>query len=212
LLFKNRAAAGRRLAERLAGEDLPNGLVLGIPRGGVVVAAAIARALGLPLDIIVPRKIGAPRNPEVAVGAVTQDGTAIYNDSLLRRMHLEPGDLEPQVEREIREIERRMTLYRGSRVPPDLAGRTVVLVDDGIATGYTVLAALRSLRGAGAHKIVLAVPVAPLETLEQLSPEVDRIICLESPEDFYAVGQFYLDFRQTTDQEVIDLLRPGGDA
>lgn len=212
MLFKNREEAGRRLAERLAREDLPDGLVLGIPRGGVVVAAAVARALNLPLDIIVPRKIGAPGNPEYAIGAVTQDGTVIYNPALLRSMRLEEAALKRQVEAEIREIERRMTLYRGTRVPPDCQGRTVILVDDGIATGYTVLAALRSLRRAGARKTVLAVPVAPPESLQRLEPEVDRLLCLESPADFYAVGQFYLDFGQTTDEEVIALLRPGSDA
>lgn len=207
MLFADREDAGRRLAERLAGDELPDGLVLGIPRGGVVVAAVIARELGLPLDIIVPRKIGAPANPELAIGAVTQDGTVILNTSLVRSMGLNEEELERQVESEIREIERRMTLYRGSRIPPDCAGRTVVLVDDGIATGYTVLAALRSLRRAKPREILLAVPVAPSETLNRLSPEVDRIICLYSPHDFYAVGQFYLDFRQNNDQEVIDLLR-----
>jgi predicted phosphoribosyltransferase len=212
LLFKDRVDAGRRLAERLAGEALPDALVLGIPRGGVVVAAEVARALDLPLDIIVPRKIGAPANPELAVGAVAQDGTVIYNTALLRRLHLDEADLAEQVQAEIREIERRMALYRGSRVPPKLGGRTVILVDDGVATGYTVLAALRSLRRAGAKKIILAVPVAPPETLARLKPEVDHIVCLASPHDFWAVGQFYQDFRQNSNQDVIALLRPGADA
>ncbi|MEW6458782.1 MAG: phosphoribosyltransferase family protein [Bacillota bacterium] len=211
-MFRDRVDAGRRLAARLAEEDLSGGLVLGIPRGGVVVAAAVAAELALPLDIIVPRKIGAPRNPELAVGAVTQDGTVIYNDRLLQRLMLRADDLEGQVQQEIKEIERRMTLYRGSRVPPELAGRTVILIDDGIATGYTVLAALRSLRRAGPQRIILAVPVAPPETLERLKPEVDRIVCLEAPEDFYAVGQFYLHFDQNSDQEVIDLLQAGRNA
>lgn len=212
LLFEDREEAGRLLADRLASEDLPNGLVLGVPRGGVVVAAVVARELALPLDIIVPRKIGAPTNPELAVGAVTQDGTVIYNSVLLQRLRLDERDLERQVELEIEEIERRMMLYRGSRVPPDCVGRTIILVDDGIATGYTVLAALRSLQQAGPRKVVLAVPVAPSETLDRLKPEVDRVICLESPPDFYAVGQFYLHFGQTSDREVIALLRPGADA
>ncbi|ACA60711.1 phosphoribosyltransferase [Candidatus Desulforudis audaxviator] len=211
-MFRDRVDAGRRLAARLAEEDLSGGLVLGIPRGGVVVAAAVAAELALPLDIIVPRKIGAPRNPELAVGAVTQDGTVIYNDRLLQRLMLRADDLEGQVQQEIKEIERRMTLYRGSRVPPELAGRTVILIDDGIATGYTVLAALRSLRRAGPRRIILAVPVAPPETLERLKPEVDRIVCLEAPDDFYAVGQFYLHFDQNSDQEVIDLLQAGRNA
>jgi predicted phosphoribosyltransferase len=212
LLFEDREEAGRLLADRLAPEDLPDGLVLGVPRGGVVVAAVIARELALPLDIIVPRKIGAPTNPELAVGAVTQDGTVICNSVLLRRLRLDERDLERQVELEIEEIERRMMLYRGSRVPPDCVGRTIILVDDGIATGYTVLAALRSLQQAGPRKVVLAVPVAPPETLDRLKPEVDRVICLESSSDFYAVGQFYLHFGQTSDREVIALLRPGADA
>lgn len=211
-MFRDRVEAGRKLAALLADEDLSDGLVLGIPRGGVVVAAIVATELALPLDIIVPRKIGAPKNPELAVGAVTQDGTVIYNTRVLQGLRLKPEDLEGQVEREIKEIERRMTLYRGSKVSPELGGRTVILVDDGIATGYTVLAALRSLRRAGPRRIILAVPVAPPETLERLEPEVDQIVCLEAPEDFYAVGQFYLHFGQNSDQEVIDLLRPGAGA
>jgi len=205
-LFKDRVAAGRLLAERLAGEKLPNGLVLGIPRGGIVVAAEVARALNLPLDIIVPRKVGAPGNPEVAVGAVTQDGTVIYNNYLLQRLGLGAQDMEHQVERVIREINRRVILYRGRQAPPDTSGRAVLLIDDGIATGFTVLAALRSLRCSGAQKTILAVPVAPPEVINRLKREVDEVVCLKSPEEFYAVGQFYEDFRQTTDQEVIALL------
>lgn len=211
-MFADRVDAGRRLAARLAPEDFSNGLVLGIPRGGVVVAAVVARELALPLDIIVPRKIGAPANPEMAVGAVAQDGTAIFDSDLLRRLGLAERDLRPQVADQLREIERRMTLYSGTGTPPGYIGRTVILVDDGIATGYTVQAALRSLRRAGPRMIWLAVPVAPPETLKRLEPEVDRIVCLESPVHFYAVGQFYADFNQTDDQEVIALLRPGADA
>lgn len=211
-MFRDRVDAGRRLAARLAEEDLPGGLVLGIPRGGVVVAAVVAAELALPLDVIVPRKIGAPGNPELAVGAVTQDGTVIYNEQLLRRLGLKAGDLEGQVRQQIQEIERRTALYRGSGAPPALAGRTVILIDDGIATGYTVLAALRSLRRARPRRVILGVPVAPPETLERLKPEVDQLVCLEAPEDFYAVGQFYLHFDQNSDQEVIGLLRAGRNA
>ncbi len=206
-MFENREEAGRRLADRLADDSFPNGLVLGIPRGGVVVAAPVAERLGLPLDIIIPRKIGAPHNPEVAVGAVTEDGTAIYDRTLLARLGLDETDLAPRIEKEIAEIKRRNTLYRGGREKADYGGRTVILVDDGVATGSTTLAALRSIKKGNPRAVVLAVPVAPPDTLRRLSREVDRVVCLESPIEFYAVGQFYLDFPQTSDDEVIELLR-----
>jgi len=206
-MFTDRSDAGRRLAEHLAGGDYPRGLVLAIPRGGVVVGAEIARVLGLPLDIIIPRKIGAPGNPEMAIGAVTQDGTAIFNEALLSQFHLSPGEKEKMIARAVAEINRRMRLYRGDKPPVSWRDRTVILTDDGIATGFTVIAALRSLRRADPQKIILAIPVAPPDTVEILRPEVDELICLLTPEFFIAVGQFYYHFDQTTDAEVIVLLQ-----
>ncbi|MDI6907740.1 MAG: phosphoribosyltransferase [Thermoanaerobacterales bacterium] len=206
-MFRDRVDAGRRLLAALKGREYPRGLVLAVPRGGVVVGAEVARGLGLPLDIIIPRKIGAPHNPEMAVGAVTQDGTAIYDEHLLVLLGLTPDSLAPKVREQVREIERRSALYRGGRPPVPWEGRTVILVDDGVATGYTTLAALRSLRRANPRRIILAVPVAPPETVARLRDEVDELVCLLAPEPFYAVGQFYREFDQTDDQTVIDLMR-----
>ncbi|MBC7106524.1 MAG: phosphoribosyltransferase, partial [Firmicutes bacterium] len=176
------------------------------PRGGVVVGAQVASRLGLPLDVIIPRKIGAPHNPEVAVGAVAQDGTVLYDYYSLAVLGLKEEDLRPQVEQILQEIDRRLRMYRGDEPLPNLGGRTVILTDDGIATGYTVLAALRSLRTQNPREIVLAVPVAPPETVDLLRPEVDEVVCLLQPTPFYAVGQFYKSFPQVDDAEVLSLL------
>ncbi|MGB9792126.1 MAG: phosphoribosyltransferase [Thermacetogeniaceae bacterium] len=205
-LFQDRKSAGRLLAERLLkyrGEDV---LVLGVPRGGVIVAAEVAKALGAPLDVIISRKIGAPFNPELALGAVAPDGTVLYDERLLNVFGLRKEDLQGEVERQLEEIARRQRLYRGGREPLRYEGRTVIVVDDGIARGFTLRAALRSIRDQRPKKLVLAVPVAPPETVDKLSCEADEVICLETPREFYAVGQFYCDFRQTSDQEVIEAL------
>ncbi|RPF47183.1 putative phosphoribosyltransferase [Thermodesulfitimonas autotrophica] len=209
-MFADRIDAGRRLAAHLAGRTYENGLVVAIPRGGVVVGAEIARALQLPLDIIIPRKIGAPHNPELAIGAVTQDGTAIFNEELLRHFHLPEEIRERLVAAAVAETSRRLQLYRHGKPQPSWRDRTIILTDDGIATGYTVLAALRSLRRADPKEIILAVPVAPPDTIEFLEPEVDELVCLLVPEVFLAVGQFYYHFDQTSDEEVIALLEELG--
>ncbi|MGQ9497017.1 MAG: phosphoribosyltransferase [Desulfotomaculales bacterium] len=205
-MFADRVDAGRRLAERLRAEGLRPDIVLAIPRGGVVIGAEVARALGVPLDVIVPRKVGAPHNPEYAVGAVTEDGTFIYDEQVLRALDLEPADLSGEVERQVQEIARRTRLYRRDAPHPSLAGKSIILTDDGIATGLTTLAALRSLKKARPREVILAVPVASREALAVLRPEVDRVVCLLVPELFFAVGQFYREFGQTTDEEVIALL------
>lgn len=208
MIFADRVDAGKRLARELAGVCKQNGVVLAIPRGGVVVGAEIARALGMPIDVIIPKKIGAPHNPEVAIGAVTQDGTTFFNHSLFAFLGLEEKDLTGLVEEQKKEIKRRMILYRGRAEYPDYSGRCIIVVDDGIATGYTVLAALRWTRQKfKPQKLILAVPVAPRDTLDRLEEEVDQLVVLETPDDFYAVGQFYRDFSQTTDQEVIQILK-----
>ncbi|MGO0123475.1 phosphoribosyltransferase [Desulfothermobacter acidiphilus] len=209
-MFTDRVDAGRRLAERLRGREYPQGLVLGIPRGGVVVGAEIARELNLPLDVIIPRKIGAPGNPELAIGAVTQDGVPIFNEALVRQLGVTEAERERLVQEALAEVKRRLQRYRASLPPISWRGRTIILTDDGIATGFTVLAALRSLRRAGPREIILAVPVAPPDTLASLRPEVDELVCLYAPELFMAVGQFYEDFPQTTDEEVIALLEELG--
>ncbi len=205
-LFQDRETAGRQLAEKLLkyqGKDL---LVLGVPRGGVIVAAEVAKALAAPLDVIISRKIGAPFNPELALGAVAPDGTVLYDERLLGLLGLGRDDLQEEVAGQLEEIRRRQKLYRGEREPLSYGGRTVIVVDDGIATGFTLRAALCSIRRHDPGKLVLAVPVAPPEVVDKLRHEVDEVVCLETPEEFYAVGQFYKDFRQTSDEEVVAAL------
>ena len=206
--FRDRHDAGQRLAEALAflkgRKDL---LVLGIPRGGVVVAAEVARALGAPLDVFIARKIGAPGNPELAIGAVASSGDVVLDERLIAGLRVPADYIEAETARQRQEIARRMAAYRGDRPPPKLAGKTVVLVDDGVATGATTLAALRALRAAKPAELILAVPVGPPDTIARLSAEADQVICLHTPAWFWAVGAFYVDFSQTTDEEVVRLLR-----
>ncbi|MFZ5597861.1 MAG: phosphoribosyltransferase [Bacillota bacterium] len=211
MLFRDRYDAGLRLARAVKGETLPGAVALCIPRGGVVVGSVVAEELKIPLDLIIPRKIGAPANPEVAIGAVAQDGSAFLNESLVSAMGIGPEELDRLVQNEVAEIKRRMTAYRGSTEYGELSGEGVILVDDGAATGYTMLAAARfcrkTLRPAC---LVIAVPVAPPETVALFNKEADRVVCLHSPEEFYAVGQFYIDFSQTEDNEVLSILKKCG--
>lgn len=206
LVFLDRRDAGKRLAEELTHYRGKNVLVLGIPRGGVIVAAEVARALQAPLDVIIPRKIGAPFNEELAVGAAAPDGTVIFDERALSLLNLTKSDLQEQIERERKEMERRSRYYRRGRGALDCRETTVILIDDGIATGMTVKAALQSLRKQEPAALVLAVPVASREAVAELRLLVDDLICLHAPAAFYAVGQFYEDFRQTTDEEVIAAL------
>ena len=208
MVFRDRVEAGTMLAEAIRKSAFDDGVVLAIPRGGVVVGAQVARMLKAPLDLIIPRKIGTFHNPEAAVGAVAQDGTAIFNHSVLKMMGLREDDLQDVIDEQVAEIRRRMKMYRGQEDYPSYDNKQVVLVDDGIATGYTVKAALRSVRKMfSLKKLILAVPVAPADTLDALRSDVDEVICLFTPEVFYAVGQFYMDFSQVSDEEVIELLR-----
>jgi len=207
MIFEDRQEAGRLLAEKLSflkGEkDL---LVLAIPRGGVVVGHQVAQALDAPLDVYITRKIGAPYNPELAIGAVASDGTVLLDRSLASRVGASENYIAEQTERERREIERRLAKYRGHRPPPELKGKRVILVDDGIATGATMEATINALRKSGLKELILAIPVAPKDTIERLRGKVDRLVCLHAPEIFWAVGSFYLRFDQTSDEEVISLL------
>jgi putative phosphoribosyl transferase len=203
--FRDRSDAGRVLARHLAHLREADPVVVGLPRGGVPVAAEVAAALEAQLDVVLVRKIGAPHRPELAVGAVGEDGVTVRNGVVLRELGLTWDDLAEQVEREREEIRRRAaTLRPGPR--PDLRTRTVILVDDGIATGATVIAALRILRDLGAAHIVLAVPVAPPDSLEILAPLADEIVCPATPRRFTAVGQWYDDFTQVPDDQVRKLL------
>ena len=205
-MFLDRADAGRRLGAALAGTAPPDPpVVLGIPRGGVIVAAEVAAALGAPLDVVVTRKIGAPGNPELAVGAIAP-GVQVWDASLLERLGVGPGYLREAVEAEEAEMARRTAAYRGIRPAPEVAGRVVVIVDDGLATGATALAAVRWARAASADLVIVAAPVAAAQTVDVLGREADEVRVLEIPASFRAVGEWYRDFRQTTDDEVVAAL------
>jgi putative phosphoribosyl transferase len=205
--FSDRVEAGKRLASALTDFAGKNGIVLAIPRGGVVVGYEIAKALSLPLDIIIPRKIGAPDNPELAIGAMTEDGTIILDDNLITYIGVQRDYIKAESERQKHEIERRLKLYRQNEPYPSLKGLDVVIVDDGIATGSTMKAALASVKNRGASTVTVAVPVGPPSTIKELKKQADRVVCLYAPEYFQAIGQFYTDFNQTTDEEVIQLLK-----
>lgn len=206
-MFRDRADAGRKLAANLIKIEPRDAVVLCIPRGGVVVGAEVAGELGAPLDLIIPRKIGAPFNPEVAIGAVAQDGTRYLNERQISVLGIREKDLEGLIKKEVREIERRMTGYRGSADYTDFTGKTLILVDDGAATGYTMLAAAEFARNSlKPERLIIAVPVSPPDTLELFERVADEVVCLHAPRDFYAVGQFYYNFRQTEDEEVLSIL------
>jgi putative phosphoribosyl transferase len=204
--FRDRVDAGRRLAERLGKWRGGDVVVLGLPRGGVPVAAEVAQALGAPLDVIVARKLGAPGNPELGMGAIAEGGAVYVNERIRDAVGATPGDVEAVIAAERAELERRVQRYRGGRSLPELRDRTVILVDDGIATGGTVLAAIRALRLLDATYVVVAVPVAAAQTCEALRGMADEVIALKSPADLVAIGWWYADFRQTSDEEVVDLL------
>jgi putative phosphoribosyl transferase len=204
--FRDRQDAGRRLAERLAPLRRDDPVVVGLPRGGVPVAFEVATAFGAPLDVIVVRKLGVPVQPELAMGAIGEEGVLVLNAELVRALGLERDEVEAVVAREEAELGRRLDLYRGERPPVPVRDRTVILIDDGIATGSTALAAARVLRERGAKRVVLAVPVGPPDAARRFGSEVDDFVCLEAPEWFFAVGGCYERFGQTTDEEVRDLL------
>ena len=205
-MYQNRQAAGEALAENLAARRFQTPMVLAIPRGGIVVAAPIARRLGVRLDILVTRKIGHPANSEVAIGAVMPDGSAILDEEQIARYAISEQYLRQAIAEEYAEARRRMALYTGSQEPPAVAGRTVIVVDDGIATGYTIKAALNWLKSMNPAKIIVAVPVAPSEMVNELARSADEVICLLQPPFFMAVGAHYQEFPQNTDAEVLAIL------
>lgn len=208
MMFSDRHEAGRRLAERLMKLRNQRPVVLALPRGGVPVGFEIARVLAAPLDLVLVRKIGAPQQEELAIGAIAggEHPELVANPDRSLRLEVPPGYLERAKAAALREIDRRRRAYLGDRTPVDVKGRTAIIVDDGIATGDTMLAAVRATRRRNPKRLVLAVPVAPSSTLKVLRHEVDQAICLETPSDFWAVGQFYDDFPQLQDAEVIALL------
>ncbi len=205
-MFQDRKHAGQELAKLLRDENVEFDLVLAIPRGGVVVAHPIAKEYGCPLDVVIARKIGSPADPEYAIGAVTPDGEILVDENLLIFLRIDKNQLEQSAKRVHQEINRRLEAYRGTRPAPSLEGKRVLLVDDGIATGFTVKAAIAYLRRMGASYIAVAAPVAAPDTYRSLKTLADDVFCLEVPAVFYAVGQFYRDFSPTTDQEVVSLL------
>jgi predicted phosphoribosyltransferase len=206
--FLDRIDAGTRLAEALCGRKGEDAVVFALPRGGVPVAAVVAERLGAPLDLVLVRKIGVPYQPELAMGAVADGGapTIVRNEDVIRLAEVSETMFDAVCARERAEIERRRTLYLGGRPRPDAAGKTAIVVDDGVATGATTRAALRAVKALGPKKLVLAVPVAPTDALDLLRSEADEIVCLEHYRNFGAIGFFYEDFRQVDDDEVIALL------
>ncbi len=208
--FRDRREAGRRLAERLSGLRASSPLVVGLPRGGVPVAFEVAKALGAPLDILVVRKLGVPFQPELGMGAVGEDGVRVLNADVLRQAGVTETQLAQVEARERAEVEERATRLRGGRPAVPLQGRTVVIVDDGLATGGTARAAVRVARERGAARVILAVPVAPPETVATLRRDADEVVAVETPEPFFAIGGWYSDFSPTSDGEVIALLARGG--
>lgn len=206
-MYQDRRRAGETLAGELAARRYQDISLFAVPRGGVLVAAPIAERLGVGIDILVTRKIGHPANPEVAIGAVMADGTAVLDEELIRAYAVPQEYLDRAIAREFAEIKRRMIAYTGSAATPDVAGRTAVIVDDGIATGYTIRAAIAWLKTLGPAKIVVAVPVAPPETVAEIAGDIDEIICPLQPAVFIAVGQHYRDFPQNSDEEVLALLK-----
>lgn len=204
--FEDRTDAGRQLAAELAGRDIADPLVLGLPRGGVPVAYEVARRFGAPLDVVLVRKVTPPRNPEYGIGAVGEDGVLLLDGDAMGGLDLSEEDVRDAIVRERVELERRAERYRGELGGAPVRGRTCVVVDDGLATGVSATAAVRVLRSRGAARIVLAVPVGAPDSVDRLRGEADEVVCLLAPPSFAAVGTWYHDFTQTTDEEVIDLL------
>jgi putative phosphoribosyl transferase len=204
--FADRHEAGRLLAVELMGFVDERPVVLGLPRGGVPVAYEVARVLDAPLDVLVVRKLGCPWQPELGLGAIGEDGVRLLNLDLIRRAHVSAQELEVVARREGRELERRVERYRRGRTGVDLSGRNVLVIDDGLATGFTARVGIEVVRRRGAKRVVLAVPVAPPDTLVELGEVADEVVCLEAPARFGSIGAFYADFSQTTDAEVAGLL------
>jgi predicted phosphoribosyltransferase len=203
--FADRVDAGERLAKALIGDAGTDSLILAIPRGGVIVGEVVARELGLPLDVVVPRKIGAPMNPELGLGAVAP-GVRVLDPNLIDLLGVSDEYLEREIAAQELEIERRLHAYRAGRPPLEVRGKTAIVVDDGVATGGTAVAALRWARAQGAAKVILAVPVAPAASMSRLEHECDAVVVLATPEPFFAVGEWYRRFDQTTDEEVVAAL------
>jgi len=210
MVFEDRRHAGLALAKRMAGLAPSNPIVFALPRGGVPVAVEVALALHAPLDVLTVRKLGAPHNLELAVGALAEGGAAIFDAETVRRIGLSQAQLREVVERESRELRRRIERYRNGWEPIDVQGRSAIVVDDGLATGLTALAAVRALRARGAQRIVIAVPVGSGEAARRLSEEADEVLCLTIPRELLGVGRWYQDFAAVSDEQVLALLAAAG--
>jgi predicted phosphoribosyltransferase len=207
--FRDRTEAGRMLASKLTRyANRSDVVVLALPRGGVPVAFEVAQALNVPLDVFIVRKLGVPGHEELAMGAIASGGVQVLNGSVIDSLRIPHAAIEAVAARERRELERRERAYRNGRSAPDVQGRTVILVDDGIATGSTMRAAVEALRQLEAGRIIVATPTAALSTMDEMRPDVDEFVAVMTPEDFMGVGQWYEDFSQTTDEEVRALLQP----
>lgn len=205
-MFQDRQETGQKLAQKLKPYQAEHPLILALPRGGVPIGFEVAKALKATLDVLVVRKLGAPWDPELGVGAVAP-GVQILDEASLHTLAIKPSSMTPILDKEIQEMNRRIHLYRQDADFPSLTGRTVILVDDGLATGMTTRAAIEAVKKLNPSKVILAVPVGPISTVAALKKLVDVLICLESPSPFYAVGSFYKNFPQVSDEEVISLLK-----
>ena len=205
-MFRDRRDAGEQLADALAGKSFEHPVVMALPRGGVPVGHEIARRLGAPLDVLIVRKLGVPWQPELGMGAIGEDGVRVLNEQLVERLGIDSSAVEAETEQEAAEADRRARRYRGERTPISVAGRDVVVVEDGIATGFTVRAAVEVLRHRGAQRVIVAAPVAPPDSVAGLRDIADEVVCLATPEHFMAIGQWYADFHQVSDEEVREFL------
>jgi len=212
MMFLDRQEAGSLLAPHLIKyKNSPETLVIGLPRGGIICAAEVAKFLNLPLDVITPRKVGSPYNPELALGAVTHTGDGYFNLDIISQLGVSESFLKQEIEKEKAISLARQKLYRKNKPPLDVRGKTIILVDDGLATGATMKAAIQSMKSQGAKKIIAAIPVSPPDTLEEIRAMCQEVVCLDAPAYFQAVGQFYSNFQQTSDEEVIQLLKPSSE-
>ena len=207
MIFVNRQDGGKKLAQKLKKYSGKNAIVLGLPRGGIVTGFEVAQSLELPLDLVVPRKIGAPDNPEFAIGAITEDGNHVIEQKLLNSYGVSEEYLQAKIEKEKKEAKRRLKLYRGERKALDIKNKIAIIVDDGIATGSTMIAAIKSVKAKKAKKIIVAIPVTSRSALKKIEKMVDEVIYLDAPFLFGAVGAFYQEFGQTEDKEVINLMQ-----
>ena len=206
-MFVDRKDAGEKLSIELEKFKDENPIVLAIPRGGIVTAYETIKKFGFEWDLIIPRKIGLPHNKEIAIGAISLDGTYLFNEEYIDMLNISQEYIKKEVFEQTEEIKRRLNKYKGNENFPDVKNKTVIIIDDGIATGFTIQAAIKSIKKHDAKKIILAVPVAPQDTISLLEKIVDEVICLFIPDEFYAVGSYYKSFEQTTDEEVFNIVR-----